>query len=425
MNAGRHTDSYYAASAGRIEDRPALAGERTADVCVVGAGYTGLSAALELAERGYEVCVLEAEKAGWGASGRNGGQLCTAYNKSLADIEAMLGPEAARICWEVAEDGKDLIRRRVETHGIECDLKWGYLHAAARPSHLDHLKKIDDEWGRYGGQPTAILDKAGLEERLGTTRYHGALWESNAGHLHPLNYALGLADAVVAAGGEVFENSRVKRLEMEPNPIAHTDKGRVSARYLVIAGNAYLGRLAPPLYRRLMPVGSYIVATEPLGRERARSLIRDDDAVSDSNFVVDYFRLSADHRMLFGGRASYSGYEPADLFAFMRPRMLKVFPQLEGVGLDYCWGGNIGISANRLPHVGRLTNDVFFAQAYSGHGVVLSGVCGKLIAEAVVGTAERFDVFASIKHLPFPGGPVRTPLLTLGMLYYRLRDLFA
>lgn len=421
----QHVQSYYTASAQRIPSYPELLGDQTADVCVIGAGYTGLSAALELAEKGYSVAVVEGNRVGWGASGRNGGQICTAYTRSMADTESLAGREAAQVCWDISEAGKDLIRQRVNTYGIDCDLKWGYLHAATKPRHLDGLKSTQSEWNRYGGRETRLLDKAQLEERLGSTAYHGALWESNAGHFHPLNYALGLARALTAKGGLIFENSPVVRVDDGANPAVHTATGAIRARYVVVAGNAYLGRLVPHLYHRLMPVGSYILATEPLDEETATSLIRDDDAVANSSFIVDYYRLSADRRMLFGGRASYSGYEPKDLFAYMRPRMLKVFPQLKDVRLDYCWGGNIGIALNRMPHVGRLGNTVFYAQAYSGHGVALSGMCGKLIADAIMGTAERFDVLAAFKHQPFPGGPVRTPMLTLGMLYYRLRDLLA
>ncbi len=420
-----HAPSYYAASANDDARHPELLGEIDADVCVIGAGYTGISAALHLAERGYDVVLVESERAGWGASGRNGGQICTAYNKSMAEIERLVGTEGAQICWQVERDSKDLIRQRVERHGIDCDLEWGYLHAATKPSHMAWVNETHDEWARYGYTDTAVLDKAALAERLDSGVYHGALWEANAGHLHPLNYALGLARAAADAGVRIFENSPVDNIEHGANPRVTTAKGSVKARFVVTAGNAYLGRLVPSLYHRVMPVGSFIVATEPLGEARARSLIRDNDAVSNSNFIVDYYRLSADWRMLFGGRANYSGYEPKNLFPYIQPRMLKVFPQLADVRLDYAWGGNIAITLDRLPHLGSIGGNVFFAHGYGGHGVALSGMCGKLIADAIAGTAERFDVLTRIRHQPFPGGPIRTPMLALAMLYYKMRDILS
>lgn len=417
-----YPDSYYAATANAAPRHPALAGEITADVCVVGAGFTGISAALHLAERGYDVVVLEAERVGWGASGRNGGQICTGFSKGMTYVESRVGAEAARACWSVARDAKALIRDRVEKHAIDCGLKWGYLHVADKPRRMRGLAEDAEELARYGAPDPELLDKVALEERLGSTRYHGALWEPDGGHLHPLNYNLGLAQAAVAAGARIFEQSAATRIENGKQPAVHTAQGTVRAKFIVLAGNAYLGPLSKPLYRRIMPVGSYILATEPLGEDRARALIRDDDAVANTNFVVDYYRLSQDRRMLFGGRASYSMIEPRDLFAFMRPRMLHVFPQLADAKLDYCWGGNIGITMDRMPDVGRLGEAVYYAQGYSGQGVALSGICGKLIADAIAGEAERFDLLSRFRHPPFPGGKLRTPLLVLGMLWYRLRD---
>ncbi len=416
------TASYYRHSANSHPSYPKLEGEVRADVCVIGAGFTGLSAALELAERGYSVIVLEAHDVGFGASGRNGGQICTGYSCGMATIEAQAGVDDARKCWQLAEESKDLIRDRVEAHNIDCDLKWGYLHVAPKARATGELREMQAVHEKYGDHGTKVLSKAELGDRLGSPVYHGALWEPGAGHLHPLNYCLGLAQAAVAKGARIFENSAVTRVETGAQPAAHTASGVVRVKYMVIAGNAYIGRLVPELYARIMPVGSYILATEPLGENRARSLIRDDDAVCDTNFIVDYFRLSGDGRMLFGGRADYSSREPKDLFAAMRPRMLQVFPQLADARLDFCWGGNIGITMSRVPHVGRIGGNTFYAHGYSGQGVALSGICGKLMAEAVAGTAERFDLLAGFKHRPFPGGGLRTPLLVLAMLYYRLRD---
>jgi len=420
-----HPDSYYAASSNDDTNHLVLMGEVSADVCVIGGGYTGLSAALHLAERGYDVVLLEGMRIGWGASGRNGGQICTGYNKSMDNVEGLLGKQGAQAMWDVEVASKDLIRERVEKHQIDCDLTWGYLHAASKPSHMSWVKETRDEWQRYGYTDTTVLDKAELEQRLDSKAYHGALWEGNAGHLHPLNYTLGLARAAEEAGVRIFENSPVSNLEKGSVVRIETAKGNVSAKFVVAAGNAYLGDLLTPLYHRVMPVSSFILATEPLGAERARALIAENDAVCSSNNIVDYFRLSTDGRMLFGGRANYSGYEPADLFSYMRPRMLKVFPQLADAKLDYCWGGKLAITLDRLPHVGSIDGNIFFAHGYSGHGVALSGICGKLIAQAISGTAEQFDVMAKIRHQPFPGGPIRMPMLALGMMYYRMRDLLS
>lgn len=417
-----HTDSWYAASANPAPSRPRLEGEVSTDVCVVGGGFTGLSAALHLAERGYDVVLLEAERIGWGASGRNGGQICTGFSKGMEPIEEKLGMEAARACWEVAEEAKTLIRERVERHDIDCGLKWGYLHAATKPSRMEELKRDQESLARYGCEDTKLLDRFALMERLKSPAYHGALWEGGAGHFHPLNYALGLAEAAEAAGVRIFERSPVERVATGPHPAAYSAEGTVRAKHMVLAGNAYLGAVSRPLYRRIMPVASYVLATEPLGENGANATLPGDDAVSDTNFIVDYFRLSEDRRMLFGGRASYSQIRPRDLFAFMRPRLVKIFPQLADARLDYCWEGNIGITVDRMPDIGRLDGEVWYAQGYSGHGVALAGMYGKLIAEAVAGQAERFDLMARFRHPPFPGGKLRTPILALAMFWYRLRD---
>ena len=415
--------SYYRASANPHPDHPRLEGEHEADVCVIGAGFTGLSAALELAERGFSVAVLEAETVGWGASGRNGGQICSGFSSGMGKLEAQAGKDDARKCWALSEEAKTLMRSRIERYGIECDLKWGYVHVAPKPGDVPELSEMQEEYAAYGYDKTEVLDKAELEDRLGSTIYHGGLRDAGAGHLHPLNYCLGLADAAVSHGARIFEHSAVTRVDTGAAPAAHTAGGVVRAKFIVVAGNAYLGKTVPALYSKIMPVGSFILATEPLGENRARSLIRDDDAICDTNFVVDYFRLSGDQRMLFGGRCSYSTIEPRDLEGFMRPRMLKVFPQLGDVKLDYCWGGYIGITVNRIPDIGRISDTVYYAHGYSGQGVALTGIYGKVIAEAVAGQAERFDVLAQFKHTPFPGGPIRTPMLVAAMLYYRMRDL--
>jgi len=417
-----HPNSWYAASANPAPAHPRLEGEVSTDVCVVGGGFTGLSAALHLAERGYDVVLLEAERIGWGASGRNGGQICTGFSKGMEPIEEKFGMEAARACWAVAEEAKAEIRKRVERHNIDCALKWGYLHAATKPSRMEGLRRDQESLARYGYENTRLLDRFALMERLKSPAYHGALWEGEAGHFHTLNYALGLADAAATAGVRIFERSPAERVATGPQPAAYTAEGTVRGKHMVLAGNAYLGPVSRPLYRRIMPVASYVLTTDPLGEKGVQATLPGDDAVSDTNFIVDYFRLTEDRRMLFGGRASYSQIRPRDLFAFMRPRLLRVFPQLADARLDYCWEGNIGITVDRMPDIGRLDGDVWYAQGYSGQGVALAGMYGKILAEAIAGQAERFDLMARFRHPPFPGGKLRTPMLALAMLWYRLRD---
>jgi gamma-glutamylputrescine oxidase len=422
MPASISNKSYYQATANRIISTVPLEGNVTADVCIIGAGYTGLSAALELAEAGYKVVVLEAETIGFGASGRNGGQICTGFSSGQSKIEGQIGKADAKRAFDLSQEAKQLILDRVEKHKIDCDIRWGYMHCIPKPHQFKHLQEWADEYEALGYGGNTLLSKAELEQKLGTNIYHGALRESHAGHFHPLNYCLGLAAAAIKAGAVVHEHSRVVEVDTGPAPWARTAKGKVSAKFMIIGGNAYLGQLVKPLEGKVMPVGSYIIATEPLGENRAKSLIANNEAVANTNFIVDYYRRSSDHRMLFGGRASYSTFEPPNLGEYMRPRMTSVFPQLKDVKIDYAWGGFIAITSNRIPDCGRLSPTVFYAHGYSGQGVSLAGMYGKLMAECVRGTAERFDLLAKIKHLPFPGGRLRTPLLVAAMAYYRVRD---
>jgi gamma-glutamylputrescine oxidase len=422
MSRSIKVPSYYQATSTEYPENPPLLGDVSCDVCVIGAGFTGLSAALELAQAGYNVIVLEAETVGFGASGRNGGQICTGFSSGQQKLEARLGRDDARKCFALAEESKQLLRDRVARHGIDCDLTWGYMHVIPKASQFEELKVWKAELDDLGYTDTQVLTKAELEEKLGSRIYHGALREGGAGHFHPLNYCIGLAKAAMAAGAVIHENSRVIEIGTGPNPLARTANGTVRAKFMVIGGNAYLGRLIPKLYRKIMPVTSYVIATEPLGINRAKTLIRDGEAVANTNFIVDYYRLSKDTRMLFGGRASYSTIEPANLKSNMRQLMASVFPQLRNVTIDFAWGGYIAITHNRIPDCGRLSPTTFYAHGYSGQGVALAGLYGKLMAEAIRGTAERFDLLARVKHLPFPGGPIRTPMLAAAMIYYRLKD---
>lgn len=415
--------SYYAATANASPPRPALSGAVTADVCVIGGGFTGISAALHLAERGYKVVLLEQARIGWGASGRNGGQINLGLRKGPEELISAFGEERARILFGMAEEARQIIVDRVAQHGIKCDLKSGTLHAAskARDQHWmqDEIACLETKLGYRGAR---YLDRTGIRAELGSEIFHAGVLDSGGGHLHPLNYALGLADAAASAGAELFEQTRVLKIEQGSINRVVTSAGEVRAKHVVLACNAYLGDLEPRIAGKIMPIANFIIGTEPLSEAEARDVIARDVCVADTKFVVSYWRLSADRRLLFGGGERYSTRPPADIPAFVRPYMLRVYPQLAGKRIEYGWGGMLAITVSRLPHVGRMGN-IFFAHGYSGQGVAVTGIMGKLIAEAVAGTAERFDVFSSIRHQTFPGGTLlRHPLLVAAMLWYALRD---
>ncbi len=424
MERPQHAPSYYAATAIGAPDCPSLEGAVEADVCVVGAGYTGISTALNLTERGYSVVVLEAARIGWGASGRNGGQICSGYSPSMKKIAAWVGVEDAKRLWDMAEVAKAVIRERVARHDIPCDLKPGHLLGAVKPQHVDELKaELDLLSGRHGYRQARLVDRDEIRSMVATDIYHGGVYDAGGGHLHPLNYNLGLARAAIEAGAKIFEGSCVERIDFGAKPTAYTASGSVTARHLVLCGNAYMGDLVPSIRRKIMPVGTYIATTAPLGANRARALIPSDAAVADTKFVLDYYRLTADHCLLFGGRVSYTTLPPANLAHAMRRTMLSVYPHLTDVGFEHVWGGNVAITVERTPHIGRLGGNVYFAHGFSGMGVALTGVAGKVIAAAIAGTAEHLDVFARLPHTSFHGGKLlRTPMLALAMLWYRMRD---
>ena len=424
MPPSGHPDSYYIATANPMAAHPQLAGSVYADVCVIGGGFTGVSAALHLAERGYDVVLLEAARIGAGASGRNGGQVVSGHRLPVSALEKAFGMERARLLWQLAEEAKATLRERIARHAIACDLKPGGLIAAHKPGHAGRLERTVEHLAEAYDYPHArYVGRAELGEMLATRHYVGGLLDAGACHLHPLNYVLGVADAAVAAGARIFERSRVLRIQETRPPIVTTDQGRIEARFVVLATNGYLGALVPRLAGWIMPINNFIIATAPLGEAAARALIRNDVAVSDTRFVVNYFRLTADHRLLFGGGETYGPRFPEDIKGFVRHHMLRVFPQLADVAVDYGWGGTLAITRSRLPHFARLGPEIFVAHGYSGQGVALATFAGKLIAEAIAGTAERFDVMAGLQLRPFPGGTLlRRPALIAGMLYYGLRD---
>lgn len=416
--------SWYQASALESPERPKLLGDARADVAIIGAGYTGLSAALHLATRGYEVLVLEAESVGHGASGRNGGQVGSGHRREQATLEARHGMAAARLLWDIAEEAKALVKDLIQRHAIACDLKPGILHVAHKPSLTPWCFETAEHLRRdYGYDLVEPLNKAQLADHIGSDVYHGGYIDHGGAHLHPLNYALGLAGAAEEAGAAIHEQSRALSWTAGRRVEVRTDKGSVSADHLIFATNAYLEGLEPTLARHIMPIHNYLIATEPLGERRARALIPRDAAVADTKFVIDYFRLSPDHRLLFGGGESYRRGFRRDIKNFVRPCMLRVFPDLRDAKIDYGWGGTLAVTMNRMPHFGRLAANIHFAQGYSGHGVAMATMGGKLIAEAVAGQSERFDLMAGLDIPTFPGGALlRAPGFILGMLYYALKD---
>lgn len=418
--------SYYEASVQRGPARAALQEHLQADVVVVGAGFSGLSAALEMAQRGLSVVVLEADRIGSGASGRNGGQAIVGYASGQGPFEAQLGVNEANRAWAMSLEAIELIDRRIDEHRIDCDRVSGYVYVADSARKARALRAEMDGLEQRG----VAVDWAegeGVQRLIGTHRYVAAAREQRSGHLHPLKYALGLARAAEAAGVRIFERSAVTALQRGDTLVARTAQGQVSARFGVLAGNCMLAEhgpaVAPDIAPRIMPVGTYILGTAPVDAALAERLIPGRAAACDNNFVLDYFRFSADHRMLFGGRVSYTTRTPVNLQATLRERMAAVFPELRDVAVEHVWGGFVDISMNRAPDFGRLTPNLYYLQGFSGHGVALTGLAGQLVAEAVLGQAGRFDVFARLRHRRFPGGPMlRTPSLALGMLWHRLRD---
>lgn len=410
--------TWYHATAPSPERRR-LVGDRRADVCIIGGGLAGVSTALHCAERGLEVVLLEAEGLGHGASGRNGGQIVQGFSADMAVIERAVGAENARAFWAMGREAIDDIRHRVEQHGIDADMRFGYLHAALTRRQLDGLRDTAEAFARYGYSGPRVIDAGAVRDWLATDRYVGLMSDPESGQIHPLHYLQGLAAAAEAAGAVLFEHSPVRAVD---GTVVRTAAGSVTAERVVFCGNAYLGRLQPRLRAKVMPVASFVAVTEPLGEDLARRLFPTDAAVADCNAALDYFRLTDDRRLLFGAGASYSAITPPGLERWMRGKIARVFPDLSDVRIDHAWGGLIGITLNRIPDIGRQSDRLFHAQGFSGQGVAMTGLAGKVIAEALTGDDTRLKLFERVRHLPFPGGPLRTPALVAAMGWVKARD---
>lgn len=419
-----HTTSYYAASANPAPDRPALQGAHEIDICIIGAGYSGLSTGLHLVEKGYKVAILEGARVGWGASGRNGGQIVNGLNASLQTIRKRYGQDTATFVAGLVQEGGEIIRERIKTYDIQCDLKDKNIFTGLTSAHMKELEERQALWKSYGIDNQEMLDRNQLRAHVNSDLYEGGLIDHSGGHMHPLNLALGEAAAFEKLGGTIYEMSPAVDVDTTAaRPVVKTDKGTMTCKTLVLCGNAYLGHVVPTLTSRVMPVSTQVMATEPLGEERAHALLPQDACVEDIRYILDYYRLSGDKRMLFGGGTVYGGADPSDITAKLRPNMEKVFPQLKGVRIDYAWSGNFALSFSRVPQMGRIGQNTYFAHGYSGHGVTGSHTFGRILSEAINGDLTRFDVFDKVPWYPFPGGRMfRVPYSVAGSWWYALRD---
>ena len=418
---GEHAKSWYAATAGEVPDHPELRGETRADVCVVGGGYAGLSAALHLAERGLDVALVEANRIGWGASGRNGGQVGIGPRAEMQQYERAVGRDDARKVWDIAIAANRLVKDLIARHDIDCDLTPGYLEACWKPAHTAGAMAYPEHLARhYGHHEARPVSRVEMAEMLGTGRYHGGYLDLAGAHLHPLRYALGLGRAAAAAGVRIFERSRATQVGAGQ---VTTGQGKVIADHLIIACNGYLDGLVPRIARHTMALNNFIAATEPLGAERARAIIRDNPCVCDTKFVLNYYRLTPDHRLLWGGGESYSKRFPRDIAGLVRAKMLEVFPQLADVAFSHVWGGTLAITGTRFPAFQRLDAATLAISGWSGSGIHMATMGGQIAAEAVAGQMERWDLMAGLPTPAFPGGDwFRAPLLAAAMTWYSLRD---
>ncbi|MEP5766472.1 MAG: FAD-binding oxidoreductase [Halieaceae bacterium] len=425
INTREHTGSWYAATANKAADYPILEGEVETDIVVVGGGFSGVNTALELCERGYEVVLVEANRLAWGATGRNGGQVIGGFGSNASKFRKTIGDQGVKTLYRMGIECVDIIRERVLQYDIDCDLRWGYCDVALKPRHLNWFRE-DQQERRDKGYPheVVLLDRSEVRQFVGSDAYLGGLYNAEGGgHVHPMNLCLGEARAAVGLGARIFEQSRVLDIEQGETVTLRTERGQLRARKVVLCGNAYMENLVPRLAKRILPASSCMITTEPLSAELAQSVLPRDVAVCDPRTALDYFRRTADNRLLFGGLSNYTGLVPSNSEQVMYRKMLKIFPQLDGVKIEFSWDGQMGIGINRMPQMGKLADNVYFIQAYSGHGVAPTHVMARVMAEGIAGDTARSDLLASIHHWPFPGGKLlRRPGMALGMLYYKALD---
>ena len=418
-DTNEHAPSYYAASANWQTDYPKLEGDISADVVIVGGGFSGVATAVELCERGYKVALIEANRIGWGASGRNGGQIIGGYGSNPAAFRSSIGSEGVKVVENMGVECVDIIKARIEKYKIDCDLKWGYCEVGLKNRHMKAYRDwADDE------PAIKLLGRDELKEYVNSELYIGGYYREDWGHIQPLNLCIGEARAAESMGAKIFEQSRITSITYGDQPKVYTESGSVKADHVILCGNAYMGDLEPYLDARVLPATSCIIGTEPLTEEQIQQTLVQDVAVCDSRTALDYYRLSADKRLLFGGLANYSGLDPANVIGIMRSKMEKVFPSLRNVRIDYSWSGRMGISVRRMPQIGRIKNsNVLYISGYSGHGVAPTHMTGRILAEAVSGNTYRFDIMNKMFHMTWPGGKLlRRPFMALGMMWYKALD---
>ena len=418
-DTSEHAPSYYAASANWQTDYPKLEGDISADVVIVGGGFSGVATAVELCERGYKVVLIEANRVGWGASGRNGGQIIGGYGSNPAAFASSIGTEGVKAVENMGVECVDIIKARIEKYKIDCDLKWGYCEVGLKNRHMKAYRDwADDE------PAIKLLGRDELKEYVNSELYIGGYYREDWGHIQPLNLCIGEARAAESMGAKIFEQSRITGITYGDQPTVYTENGSVKGDHVILCGNAYMGDLVPYLDARVLPATSCIIGTEPLTEEQIQQTLVQDVAVCDSRTALDYYRLSADKRLLFGGLANYSGLDPANAIGIMRAKMEKVFPSLRDVSIDYSWSGRMGISVRRMPQIGRIKNsNVLYISGYSGHGVAPTHMTGRILAEAVSGNTYRFDIMNKMFHMTWPGGKLlRRPFMALGMMWYKALD---
>ncbi|QUX92890.1 gamma-glutamylputrescine oxidoreductase [Marinomonas sp. A3A] len=423
MPSPSHVNSYYADSANDKVLRPQLAGEQRFDVCVIGAGFTGISTALSLAERGHKVVVLEGSRIGFGASGRNGGQIVNSFNRDIDYITAQYGEVIGEKMAAMAFSGQALIRQRVAKYNIDCDLKTGNIFAACNSKQFESLKAKKALWEAHGHEGLTLLSASSIQDHIGSERYAGGLLDIHGGHIQPLNLVLGQARAFESLGGVIYEDSKVIRIEQGKPAKIITENGSIVADTVVVAGNAYVFGLIPEVEKKAMPCGTQVIATEPLSKDLQKQLLPTDHCVEDGNYLLDYYRLSGDGRLIYGGGTTYGAREPDKIEAIIGRKMLKTYPMLKDVKIDFAWTGNFLLTMMRMPQVGKIGDNLYYAQGYSGHGVTNSHLMGEILADAIEGDITRYEVFASMPQYPFPGGRLlRVPYTAMGAMYYSLRD---
>ena len=423
MSSPTHANSYYAASANDKAIRPQLTGEHHCDVCVVGAGFTGISTALSLAEKGKRVIVVEGSRIGFGASGRNGGQIVNSFNRDIDYIFNKYGDDVGQKMAKMAFYGSELIRLRIEKYNIDCDLKHGNIFAACNKKQFEELKAKKALWESHGHNELELLSASSIQDHIGSDRYAGGLLDKKGGHIQPLNLVLGQAKAFEELGGQIFEDSEVIRLEQGKPCKVVTKQGTVVADTIVVAGNAYMFGLLPEIEKKAMPCGTQVIATEPLSEEMQKQLLPTDHCVEDCNYLLDYYRLSGDGRLIYGGGTTYGARDPGKIESIIVPKMLETYPMLKEAKIDFAWTGNFLLTMMRMPQVGKIGDNLYYAQGYSGHGVTNSHLMGEILSDAIDGDMERFNVFASMPQYQFPGGRMlRVPYTAAGAVYYNLRD---